>query len=230
MAFLSLSRGDPAARELLERAIRARYGLRPPALDSRRLWLKGRAKGPLGLPASVLLTVSYALPNFWRWDQTRKFLGITLDTTSASFGGTNYYERVKGNVTVTDDPRTVAGARQRLWAEIVFSLTPLTMPGTTLKSVDDTTFQALRDSEPETVATVRLDSNDMVTVETTYFQPTLQQMTSLKLVSQGGLQTLEGYVVPKQIVYQWGDGTVNDFTVIKAEANPKISPAEFVLS
>ncbi len=230
MAFLSLSRGDPAARELLERAIRARYGLRPPALESRRLWMTGRGKGPLGLPVTVLTMTAYALPNYWRWDQTRKLFGFKISSTSLSFDGTNWYERIKGNVTVTDDPQTITGARQRLWADIAFSLAPLTMPGTTLKSVDDTTFNVMRDAEPETIAQVRLDNSDAVTVETTYYEPTLRQMISYKLVSQGGLQSLDGFVVSKQIAYQWDNRQSEVFNVVKAEANPTILPAEFILT
>jgi hypothetical protein len=229
MAFLSLSRGDPAARELLERAIRARYGLRPPALDSRRIWMTARGKGPLGLPVSIHTTAAYIFPNQWRWEQTRKLFGLTLGSSLATLDRATYYEQTKSETTKTDDPRTVDGMRKRLWAEIVFSLTSLTLPGMTLKSVDDSTFTAMRDVEPEAVATIHLNADDSISVETAYYQPAQKQDVPFKMTSQGGLQTLEGFVVPKQIIYQWGTGPGEVFTIVKAEANPTLPPDEFEL-
>src|SRR5689334_23721585 len=67
MSFLSLSAGDPAARNLLQKAIKARYGLRPLPVDSVRLTMTTRAKGPLGLPATAAVTVSFIAPTHWRW-------------------------------------------------------------------------------------------------------------------------------------------------------------------
>src|SRR4051794_27388820 len=103
MTFLSLSRGDPAARELLERAIRARYGLRPPALDSRRLWMTSRGKGPLGLPVTVHTTASYISPNQWRWEQTRKLFGLTLSNSVVTLDRVTFYEQTKDQVTKSLD-------------------------------------------------------------------------------------------------------------------------------
>ena len=42
MPVLLLAQGDPQAKDLLRKAIHARYGLRPPALDSLHINFKGR--------------------------------------------------------------------------------------------------------------------------------------------------------------------------------------------
>ena len=62
MAFLSLARGDSQARALLQRAIRARYGVRPLLVESVRIEMTGKSKGPLGFPlkATVLAAVRAA--------------------------------------------------------------------------------------------------------------------------------------------------------------------------
>src|SRR5258708_11503781 len=204
MSFLSLSRGDPAALELLQRAVRARYGLRPMPVDSIRFSLVGQVKGPLGLPVQVLSTVSYAGLNRWRWDEARKLLGIfTLGTFSASFDDQAYYERRGKDLTRHDDAQFVGGARCVLWAHLSFLLTPLTMEGVTLKSVDDTTFQAIRDKAPQEVATIRLEGDDQISVETDCFHPFARQVLKWEIIGQGGLQTLDGFTIPNKIVYLW---------------------------
>src|SRR4051794_20697992 len=81
MSFLSLAKGDPAARNLLQRAIRARYGIRPLAIDSVRMTLSKLGKGPLGLPARTEIIVSALVPNHWQWSEARRIWKIALGTT-----------------------------------------------------------------------------------------------------------------------------------------------------
>ncbi len=230
MSFLSLATGDPAARNLLQKAIRARYGARPQAAESLRLWMTGRAKGPLGLPAASSVTLAFVAPARWRWDHEVKFLGLRLKQSSCRFNGEVYGERTGNVVTHISDEQAIQGIRCRLWGEIAALLTPLMARGVTLKALDKSSFQACLDSIPGSTVTIRLNEDGTVlAVESTCYHAADQPCVLLSIRPQGGLQTLDGFSVPKQIVYQWGNEPPEVFTVVKAEVNPRIPVEEFTL-
>ncbi len=87
MSFLSLATGDPAARNLLQKAIRARYGVRPQPAESIRVWMTSRAKVPLGLPATAHVTLLFVTPAHWRWDREVKLFGLRLSQSTSRFDG-----------------------------------------------------------------------------------------------------------------------------------------------
>jgi hypothetical protein len=228
MSFLSLSKGDPAARDLLQRAISARYGLRPLPLESVRLGLIGHGRGPLGLPVNVIITYSFITGSQWRSDHIRKLFGLVIGRCGASFDGDAYYERNGKATTRSDDPRVVDGMRKRLWTEAASLLTPLTAPGVTIKALDDCTFQAILDSNPASVATIRLNPDHTVAaVEARCYHPNHRQELRLCIKPEGGLQTINGFIVPRQITYGWEDQPADTFAVSSAEANPQIPLSEF---
>jgi hypothetical protein len=230
MAFLSLSKGDPAARTLLQRAIRARYGLRPLPVDNARFELLGKGKGPLGLPISIAVTLSFITATHWRWDQQRKLFGITIEQSSISFHDGEGYQREKGKTTKIEDPQAIEGLRHRLWGEVSLSLTPLTMSGVVLQAVNDQSFKALQESQPDNVVVISLNPDDTVAyVETQGYRSADFPSMLMRLKPDGGLQAFEGFTVPKQVVYQWGNDTTETFKVVKAEANSNLSPGIFKL-
>jgi hypothetical protein len=228
MAFLSLSKGDPAARALLQRAIRARYGLRPVPVDNAHFELVGKGKGPLRLPVSIAVSLLFITATHWRWDQKRKLFGITLGQSSTSFHDGEVYQRVKGIPSKNEDPQAVVGLRRRLWCEVSLMLTPLTGAGVILKSISDQSFQAMQESMPDDVVVVSLNPDDTVAyVETECYRSVDFPKVVLRLKPEGGLQTLEGFTVPNQIVYQWGNELTESYRVVKAEANTNLSPDSF---
>ena len=230
MSFLSLSRGDPQARDLLQKAIRARYGLRPLPLDSVRLWMTGKGQGPLGLFTTVTVTMSLIPGSHWRWEQTGHLLGITTGSFTVTYDGGAAYERRGGSVTQANDPAIVQGARCRLWLESASMLTPLTAPDVTLKAVDERTFQAMPEPESNDTATIRLNADDTVAaVEASCYHAGQKCEKLFVIQPAGGLQTLEGFTVPRQLVYQWDGERPQRFNVIRAEANPKIPLTEFTM-
>ena len=229
MSFLSLSTGDPAARDLLERAIRARYGLRPVPVESLRLWLSRPDKGPLGLPVQMHRTLSYTGATHWRQDDISKLFGLTIRRFTTSFEPLAYYEQNGQNVRRLDDSDVRRASRRFLWSHIAFMLTPLTMEGVTVNFVNETSFQAIRDADTTAVATISLDANDAVTVESEAYHPTTEKVTKFKLYGQGALRVLEGLTVPTQLVYQWGTEQPEAFTVTKVEVNPHLPKSQFAL-
>jgi hypothetical protein len=228
MTFLSLSKGDPTARAQLQRAIRARYGLRPLPVDNARFELLGRGNGPLGLPVSVVVTLSFITATHWRWDQKRKLFGLTIGQSSISFQDGEAYQSEKGTVARIQDPQAIAGLRRRLWCEVSLMLTPLTASWVVLKAVDDQSFQAMQESKPEDVVVVGLNPDDTVAyIETECYRSADFPRMVLRLKPEGGLQAFEGFTVPRQLVYKWGNNITETFKVVKAEANTTLLPGIF---
>lgn len=229
MSFLSLSKGDPAARELLQRAIRARYGIRPVPVDNLRIWLSRPDKGPLGLPVRLSRTLSFSGATHWRQDDAQKLFGPSVKQVTASFEPLACYEKIGRAVKRLDNADVLRAARRFVWNHIAFMLTPLTMEGVTLKLVDDNSFQAIRDADTTAIATISLDGSDGINVQGEAYHPLAGQITKMKLCGQGPLQTFEGLAIPDQLVYQWGDEQPETFTVTKVAVNPDIPKSEFAL-
>lgn len=230
MAFLSLARGDVAARNLLQRAIRARYGVRPIALETLRLWLTTDSKGPLGLPVKTAVTASYMGIQHSRWDQTRKLFGLTLSQTTDSITDSVYLKQQAKKVTRIDDPVTLQSVRRRLWGVLALWLIPLTGAEVTIAAVDKHILQAMPSAEPNDVVTITLNPDDtiaMVTVER--YRARDKRNVKYLIKPVGDLRTLNNLTVPEQIVFAWQDGQPDVFTIVNAEANPTIAPNEFSL-
>ncbi len=222
MSFLSLTKGDPVARDLLQRAIRARYGGRPLSIDSVRLFMTGKGKGPLGLPINIMVTATLIPVSHWRWDQSRKLFGLNMGDTTASFDGGTLFQRSGSTVNQIQTEAAMQGTRHRLWSESVLLLTPLTAPEVVVKIVDDRVFRAINRSEAGGMAIVRLNADDTIaSIEANCYHPVKQTEVPLVIKPDGGLQTLDGFAVPKQLVYQWEGEAPERYDIIKAEANPK---------
>ena len=230
MSFLSLAKGDPAARDLLQRAVRARYGLRPLPIESARMELAAQRKGWLGLPVKVSVVMSFVTDSHWRWDEQWRLLGLPINSFSVSYDSGFVYHRKGQTVERSNDVPVIQNAHRRLWGEASALLTPLTMPGVVLKFVSERIFTASPENNPDITAEIRLNADDTVdVVRTDGYHPELRQVHPLGIRPVGGLQTLDGFTVPKQVTYEWGNLDPQTFTIVKAEANPKIPLTEFTM-
>lgn len=227
MAFLSLSRGDPAARSLLQRAIRARYGPRPPAIEGLRLAYTTRRRGPFGLPLRIDITEYYVGLTHWKWVETHRLLGLPLRRVAQMFNGSAYHLTIRRVSKTLDDPRIVESYRRRNWAALAAFLTPLTQPEVTLISAGERAFRAALDSHPLELVTVTLNGDDTVaSVEIPRLNPRTGQDMPFIIRFEGNLQTVRDFVVPQYIVYQWDAGPER-YAVTDAEVNPAIEEVEF---
>src|SRR5262245_51318162 len=90
MPVLLLAQGDPKAKDLLRRAVEARYGPRPPALDTLHVLLKGQIPAKIGpVPAGLSVTANVYLrfPTAMRGDWQAKRLGFTAQRGAMSVDG-----------------------------------------------------------------------------------------------------------------------------------------------
>jgi hypothetical protein len=129
MPVLLLARGDKEGKELLRRALEARYGVGAPAIDTLKIEFKGRKRARLGPVATWVPmdgTLTYNAPLCARIDYTARPAGLPLISQADAFDGTIYRKRrgreVVEVVTQSDQAQSV---QKRLWTAAALLLTPL---------------------------------------------------------------------------------------------------------
>jgi|GEM_PF-991594 len=230
MSFLSLAKGDPAARSLLGNAIKARYGLRPPPISSLDLTLSTPARGPLGLPAVQTVHIQLVASSHWRRDESRTWLGITSGRTTDSYDGGTRYLVAKGKKETTSEAAAVIGTRQQLWAWLAFFLTPLTEEDVLLKSIDSRTLQAKPTVNAEESAVLIFNADyTLAKVEASWTPAAVDHAGRLMLRPAGELRTVNDFAFPDKIGRMWDNAPEQIMSVDRAEANLKIPLAQFSL-
>jgi hypothetical protein len=225
-----LARAEPEARALLQRALRARYGIRPVPVESIRLHMMGAARGPLGLPVRVERVGAYVGTTHWRVESQHKLFGVSLRRCVESFDGGAVFIAEGKLVTGHSDPLVLASYRRRLWAVNALFLTPLTGEHTTLKMAGERVIQAISDANTDDVATLTFNPDDtLAQVEVQRYRLQDQRTLAFVLRPENGLQTLNEFVVPVRIAFQWADSPAEVFSVTGVELNPRIPLTEFTM-
>ncbi|MFC1961251.1 hypothetical protein ACFLYO_11160 [Chloroflexota bacterium] len=128
MKFLTLTQGDPIGLGLLKRLVEARYGVSPPAMRALRVTYQGRTEarlGPFMVPAKVEAIATYDFPNKMKWAFKVKLFFIFTSSFTTSFDGAAVYEMERTKAIQKTDPDLVESARQRVWAESCYFISPL---------------------------------------------------------------------------------------------------------
>lgn len=228
MTFLSLAKGDPAARMLLGNAIKARYGVRPIMPSSLQLDLEARAKGRFGLPITETIRVRYVGITHRRWDQTEKLLFFTTSQSTQSYDGGTLYIR-KGDTTASiNDPKVLQGVRNQLWLEMALFLTPLTEEDVVLKSLDALTLQASPSASANERVTLHLNTDHTLkAAEGECYDADRKRTTRLTIRPADGLRAINDFAIPVKFVYEWEGELPMAYSVLNAQADPKIPLTEF---
>lgn len=219
MAFLSLSKADPTSRELLKRAVRARYGMRPIPIEGIGLALAGAIPGPLSLQIKRTVNLIATSNYYWRWEEARKLLFLNQGTTLQVLENGKGYLGKPGELAEMTTPEAIKGSYIMTWSLLVFLVTPLTVQGVTLQSTGDNTFQAFQNRRPDVVATVELWAEDGISVTADCYYPPAGKVVKLNISSQGGIQTFGDFAFPQQIVFTWNGTQRESFNVTGAQPN-----------
>lgn len=230
MSFLMLAKGEPEARALLQRGLRARYGVRPVPVESVRLYMLGVARGPLGVPLRVEMALSYVGTTHWRCETKQKLFGLTIRRCEESFDGGAYFVSQGKRVTAHADPLVLTSFRRRLWAGHALFLTPLTEEHVTLKMAGERAIQAIPEANPDDVVTLTFNPDDtLAQVEIQRYRMRDRRTLAFTVRPEHGLQTFNEFIVPVRLVYQWADSPSETFSVTGAHLNPRIPLTEFTM-
>jgi hypothetical protein len=129
MPVLLLAQGDAPARDAVRKAIEARYGMRPPVLDSLQIHFKGQFYtniGPMDAWVPIEATARFRFPAAMRWDFIIKPLNLPQRRGIEAFDGVHYRRVSDGKtVQIVEDEKQITSVRRRMWAIAAILLTPL---------------------------------------------------------------------------------------------------------
>lgn len=234
MKFLTLTQGDPIGLDLLKRLVEARYGASPPAMRALRVTYEGRTEakfGPFTVPAKVEAVATYEFPDKMKWQFRVRLLYIFTSNFTTSFDGTTVYEFERAKAQRETDPELVESARQRMWAESCYFISPLLVEhGAKVTGVDQRTFQASAPGYPEVMVTVHLkDDDSLASIDVERLDPHDRQRKLQRIVPEGELTSIDGVILPATMGRYWGDHRFMALSPVKVELNPELAADEFVL-
>jgi hypothetical protein len=234
MPVLLLARGDQNARDLLKKAIEARYGTRPPMIESMHIDFAGRTRarvGPITTWVPMEMTARFQLPSAMRWDFVAKPAGVSMRRGTESYDGEKLRSRTgNGQPTLIEDAAVIDAVQNRLWAIAALLLTPLGDHFVELTEVDDLTFTA-RNTQVNTSVYVHLQPDyriDFVAVNT--FNTEANSVQQLRLSTAPELTAFDDLLLPSQINASWDGTPWFEMSPSAAQNNPDIPPGVFTLS
>ncbi len=234
MPVLLLAQGDAEAKDLLRKAIEARYGLRPPAIESLQIDFKGRVRakvGPITTWVPVDATAYFHFPTSTRWDFTVRPAGVTVQRGVDAFDGAAY-RRVRGGgePQVITDSQLVASTLSRLWAIAALLLTPLGEHFVRLTATGPNTLDAINTQINDSVSLHLRPDNTLDQVQVSCLNPDTEQQQIFTLRLSADQALVNDLVLPQKICAFWDDAPYFEVEPIRVETNPPIPEATFTLS
>jgi hypothetical protein len=232
MPVLLLAHGDPQAKDMLRKAIEARYGLRPPALDSLKIDFKGRARakiGPVNTWVPVEATAYFRFPTAMRWDFNVKPLGLSVQRGIEAFDGTTYRTSRGGKKpTEVSDAEQVSSLRRRLWAIAAILLTPLGDHFVKLTLNGDQSFNATNTQLHDATSIYLRSNNTLDYVAVECLNPGNRQQQFIMRLSDDQ-RAVNDLILPSKISAFWENDPFFEVEPVTVESNPTIADSVFTL-
>jgi hypothetical protein len=234
MPVLLLSYGDPKAKDLLRHAIEARYGVRPPVLESLQLHFKGRARakvGPVTAWVPVEATAYFHFPNAMRWDFVVKPMGLPVQRGIESFHE-NIFRTMRGKSqqTVTDQAQ-IEYLRRRLWAIAALLLTPLGESFVKLSMNNEgRSFNVTNTQIDDTVSVYLRPDNTVESVQADCLNPDTERLQRFMMRLSEKQVEIDELVLPAKIEVFWDDAPTYEIEPTGVTSNPTLASTVFTLT
>lgn len=233
MPVLLLARGDAQAKELLRRAIQARYGVAPPAIDSLKIDFKGRVRakvGPITTWVPVDIMAQFRFPSAMRLDFMVRPIGATVQRGVDGFDGTTY-RTMRGSASpdVIEDAEAIRSLRSRLWAIAAVLLTPLGDHFVELKAGEESSFQAVNTQFADSVQLHLRADHSLQRVEVTCRNPDTERQELFSLRLSEDQSPVDNLMLPCKVSAFWDDSPYFEVEPVRVETNPAIADEVFSL-
>jgi hypothetical protein len=235
MPVLMLARGDKDARDLLRKAIEARYGNRPPAFDSLKVDFSGRVHtriGPIKTWVPLDVTAQFHMPNQMRWDFTAKPAGVPVRRGVEAYDGTNLRTLSGSKPKLITDENAVSSLQRRLWAIAALLLTPLGDHFVDLNANGERALIA-RNTQTDAAVDIQLmeaaDDNRLREVSVDCFNPDQNKQQRFILQPSEELASFDGLLLPTKVTAFWDDTEWFEMEPMAAESDPEIEEIVFTL-
>lgn len=234
MPVLLLAQGDAAAKDLLRNAIEARYGTRPPALDSLKIDFKGRSRvkvGPVKTWVPLDMTAYFRFPTAMRWDFVVRPMGLAVQRGVEAYDGETY-RTVRGSkaATVVTDEATVQSMRRRLWAVASILLTPLSDLYVQLDAISEQQFGATNTRLDDRAEVTLRPDHTMEQVTVTCLNPDSGKDAQYAVQITEALVTIGDLILPARLSMSWDGQPSFEVEPTQIESNPDIPDQVFQLA
>jgi hypothetical protein len=234
MPVLLLARGDKEGRDLLRKALEARYGLGAPAVETLKIRFDGRARtklGPLTMWVPLEATLFFRFPECARWDFSVRAAGVPMRAGVSAFDGTHYRKQQKnGQLDEITQPEHVRAARVRLTVAAGMLLTPFAQEYFELRATGARSFEATNLETADSVHVTLHDDFTVDSVSASCLNPDEEFQEQLfTLQSTGGQQAVDDFIMPEKITVSWDNVPEFEVSPVAVESNPALDEAFFRL-
>lgn len=234
MPVLLLARGDKEGRDLLRKALEARYGLGAPAVETLKIRLEGRSRtklGPLTMWVPLEATLFFRFPNCARWDYSMRAAGVAMRSGASAFDGTHYRKQHKnGQLEEIAQPEHVRAARIRLTVAAGMLLTPFAQEYIELRATGSRSFEAINITTSDTVHITLHDDFTVDSVSASCLNPEQDFREQLfTLQSFGGQRAVDDFIMPEKISVTWDNVPEYELSPVAVESNPTLDDPFFRL-
>lgn len=234
MPVLLLAQGDPQAKELLRRAIQARYGTSPPVIESLEMNMKGRTRarvGPITAWIPLEIQARFRFPSAMRWDFIVRPAGVAVQRGVDAFDGATY-RRLRGSnaPSVVEDENLIQSAQRQLWALAALFLTPLGEHFVRLSHAEDHCFEAANTLINDAVRLYLRPDYSLDRVEVSCFNPDASRMQLFSLRPSASQGPVDGIMLPCRISAFWDDEPYYEAEPVRVATNPELTDSVFSLS
>lgn len=234
MPILLLSRGDKEGRDLLRKALEARYGMSVPAIETLKIDFEGRVRtkvGPISTWVPLATTTYFAFPGRGRWDFSVRAVGVPLRDGSNALDGDIYRKRRRnGEIQIIANPEHVRAARLWRFVAMGMILIPLSQQFIELQGTGERSFRAINLETKDTIEVVLNDDYTVSKVFARSANPAMnfQEQTYI-LRAEDGQVAVNDFMLPAKLTRLWDDEEQYEVKPVAVEINLPLSDGIFEL-
>jgi hypothetical protein len=233
MPVLLLCQGEEGAKEMLRKAIEARYGINPPAIEKITIAFKGRARtkmGPVTTWVPVDAEASFVFPTHLRWEFTVKPLGLPVQRGVEAYDGKVYRStRAIGASTKSEETAMLVSARSRLWQMAATLLSPMSDYFIKVTQYATDCIEAENTKLNDSVLIYLRPDHTIKLASVICYNPDANRHQKLNLEFTAEQAPVDGLMLPEEIKAFWDDEAYFEMKPIKVDLHPDLPEELFTL-
>lgn len=233
MPVLLLCQGDTEAKLRLRRAIEARYGINPPAIEKISISFKGRAHtkiGPIKTWIPVEAKASFVFPTHLRWEFAVKPMNLPVQKGIETYDGKIYRnQRAIGANRESVQTSLISSARGRLWQMAAILLTPMSDYYIKVSSCGADCIIAENTKLNDAVHIYLRQNDTMDYAAVKCFNPDTEREQKLYLKLSEELISVNGLIMPAHVTAYWDNEPYFEMQPTEVDTNPSLPESDFTL-
>jgi hypothetical protein len=229
MSILLLTQGDQRAKDLLKRAIMARYHTSPLALEALRIDYRGRGNikiGPVQSWIPLEARLYFRFPDAMRWDYSVRPLGLPLQRGTGSYFNEHFYSQHHPKPITSNT--ILEHLRLCIWAMGAVMLTPLSDMSIRVETLSSLSFTVINSVTRDRFE-VMLDRDYMVqAIRFSSFNVEEERRQVITVRPSVEMLLLDGLPIPSHVEVFRNDNLLYKADVVNVVSNPQLDTNDFL--